>query len=136
MITQKRFWPFFGVFSGFLGVPQNYIFCSFKSVFWQFLCEKNGWKSRDPARRLVQLFFRLVHWNCLIFGTKVNLGNTYTLQVLNVFDQFLIPSNPPKKAKKMTFSRFFFRLVHRNCLIFGTKVNLGNTYILEVFILF
>ena len=33
LITQKRFWPFFGVFSGFLGVPQNYIFWSFKSVF-------------------------------------------------------------------------------------------------------
>ena len=53
LITQKRFWPFFGVFSGFLGVRQNYIFWSFKSVFWQFLCEKNGRKSRDPARRLV-----------------------------------------------------------------------------------
>ena len=51
-ITQKRFWPFFGVFSGFLGVPQNYIFWLFKSVFWQFLCEENGRKSRDPARRL------------------------------------------------------------------------------------
>ena len=40
-ITQKLFLPFFGVFYGFLGVPQNYIFWSFKSVFWQFLCEKN-----------------------------------------------------------------------------------------------
>ena len=53
LITQKWFWPFFGIFSGFLGVPQNYIFWSFNSVFWQFLCEKNGRKSRDPARRLV-----------------------------------------------------------------------------------
>ena len=33
LITQKQFWPCFGVFSGFLGVPQNYIFWSFKSVF-------------------------------------------------------------------------------------------------------
>ena len=53
LITQKRFWSFFGVFSGFLGVPQNYIIWSFKSVFLQFLCENNGRKSRDPARRLV-----------------------------------------------------------------------------------
>ena len=37
------------------------------------------------------IFFRLVHWNCLIFGSKVNLGNSYTLQVLKVFDQFFNP---------------------------------------------
>ena len=55
LITQKQFWPFFGVFSGFLVLPQNYIICLFKSVFWQFLCEKNGRKSRDPASRLVNL---------------------------------------------------------------------------------
>ena len=59
LITQKQFWPFFGVFSGFLGVSQNYIFWSFKSVFWQFLCEKNGRKSRDPARRLVPTFIQI-----------------------------------------------------------------------------
>ena len=53
LITQKQFWPFFGVFSGFLGVPQNYIIWLFKSVFWQFLCQKNGRTSRDPASRLV-----------------------------------------------------------------------------------
>ena len=53
LITQKQFWPCFGVFSGFLGVPQNYIYWSFKSVFWQFLSEKNGRKSRDSPRRLV-----------------------------------------------------------------------------------
>ena len=28
----------------------------FKSVFWQFLCEKNSRTSRDPASRLVQIF--------------------------------------------------------------------------------
>ena len=50
LITQNRFWPFFvWLFRG----PQNYIFWLFKSVFWQFLCEKNGRKSRDPARGLV-----------------------------------------------------------------------------------
>ena len=59
--------------------------------------------------RFFQLFFCLVHRNCLIFGTKVNLGNTYTLQVLKVFDQFLIPYNPRnplKKAKNEVFSTF------------------------------
>ena len=60
LITQKRFWPFFGVFSGFLGVPQHYIFWSFKSVFWQFLREKNGWKARDPAGGLVELIVNLL----------------------------------------------------------------------------
>ena len=67
LITQKRFWAFFGVFSGFLGVPQNYIIWLFKSVFWQFLCEKNGRKSRDPASRLVYLiiFVKLISLNFL-----------------------------------------------------------------------
>ena len=45
-------------------------------------------------RALVQLFFRLVHRNCLIFGTKVNLVNTYPLEILKCFDKFLITSNP------------------------------------------
>ena len=43
------FWCLVWLFRG----PQNYIFWLFKSVFWQFLCEKNGRKARDPARRLV-----------------------------------------------------------------------------------
>ena len=78
MITQKRFWPFFGVFSGFLGlfrVPQNYIIWLFKSVFWQFLFEKNGRKLRDPARRLVKHFFRqkfLFFFYLFIFLWKKN----------------------------------------------------------------
>ena len=71
LITQKQFWPFFGVFSGFLGVPQNYIIWLFKSVFWQFLCEKNGRKSRDPTRQLVDNFHGFVH-----FGQKlVKIGH-------------------------------------------------------------
>ena len=63
LITQKRFWPFFGVFSGFLGVPQNYIIWLFKSVFWQFLCQKNGRTSRDPASRLVGIIIPNISWN-------------------------------------------------------------------------
>ena len=62
LITQKLFWPFFGVFSGFLGVPQNYIIWLFKSVFWQFLCQKNGRTSRDPASRLVSDWFIGIVW--------------------------------------------------------------------------
>ena len=42
-----------------------------------------------------QLFSRLAHRNCLICGTKVNLDNTYTLEILKLFEKFLIPSNPP-----------------------------------------
>ena len=42
--------------------PQYYIFWLFKSVFWQFLCEKKGRKSRDLARRLVFLVSRRSRW--------------------------------------------------------------------------
>ena len=63
--------------------------------FWVIQNQKIGGPKRPPLTlgrvnllekglkmRFFQLFFRLVHWNCLIFGTKVNLGNTYTLQLL------------------------------------------------------
>ena len=39
----------------------------------------------------------------------------------------LISLNPLKMTKKWGF-RLFFRLDHRNCVIFGTKVNLGKAY--------
>ena len=99
LIIQKRFWPFFGVFSGFLGVPQNYIIWLFKSVFWQFLREKNGRKSRDLARPLVKLFSRSAHQNCLIFCSKVNLGNTYKFAIYILLGKFLIPLNPLKMTQ-------------------------------------
>ena len=35
----------------------------------------------------------------------------------------------------MRFFPLFFGLVHRNCPIFGTKVNLDNTYILAMLLL-
>ena len=57
-----------------------------------------------------QLFFRLVHRNCLIFGTKVDLGNIYTLTILKLFENFLIPSNPLlillKRLKNEVFPTF------------------------------
>ena len=59
--------------------------------------------------RFSQLFFRFVYRNCLIFGTKVNLDNTYPLEILKLFGKFLIPSNPLnplKKAWKLGFSHF------------------------------
>ena len=69
LITQNRFWPFFGILYGFLGGPQNYVFWLFKSVFWQFLCEKNGRKSRYPARRLVEFCSKKNRINiCQFFG--------------------------------------------------------------------
>ena len=49
--------------------------------------------------RFFPLFFRLVHQNCLIFGTKVNLDNTYTLAILKLFGKFLIPLNPLNNQK-------------------------------------
>ena len=59
--------------------------------------------------RFSRLFFRLVHQNCLSFGTSVNLGNTYILEVFILFEQFLIPYNPLyllKRAKQCGFSTF------------------------------
>ena len=43
--------------------------------------------------RFFPLFFGFVNQNFLIFGTKVNLDNTYTLAILKLFKKFLIPSN-------------------------------------------
>ena len=63
--------------------------------------------------RFSQLLFRLVHRNCLIFGTKVNLGNTYTLEIFIFFEQFLIPFIFFKRLNNSVF-RLFFRLV-QNC---------------------
>ena len=40
--------------------------------------------------RFFPLFFKLVHRNCLIFGTKVNLDNTYTLAILKSFGKILM----------------------------------------------
>ena len=46
--------------------------------------------------RFFPLFFTLVHRNCLVFGTIVNLDNTYTMAILKLFGRILIPSNPFK----------------------------------------
>ena len=49
----------------------------------------------NPLKNEVfRLFFGLVHQNCLIFGSKGNLDNTYTWVILKFFWKFLIPSNP------------------------------------------
>ena len=74
--------------------------------------------------RFSQLFFRFVHRNCLIFGTKVNLGNTYILDIFILFEQFLIPIIPLyllKKAKKCVFLNFSSDWVK---IVFSWKNNL------------
>ena len=79
--------------------------------------------------RFFPLFFGLILQNSQIFGIKFNLDNSYTWVILKLFGKVLILSNPPYPLKglKMRFFPLFFRSVHRNCLIFGTKVNLDNT---------
>ena len=106
-------------------------------LFGQFLIPSNPLLIllKRLKMRFFPLFFWLVHRNCLIFGTKVNLDNTYTFAILKLFEKYLIPSNPLLillKSLKIRFSPLFFWLVHRNCLIFGTKVNQDNTYTLEI----
>ena len=110
-------------------VPQNYIFWWFKSEFLQFICEKNGRKSRDPARRLVD--------------TKVNLGNSYTCFV-NLSSP-AIPINPLKNTKINSLVnnclhviqmsrdpalRACSRTTHRNFLIFCSKHSLCSRKII------
>ena len=71
---KNKAWSIVFEYSSIQALNNNLtIFWSFKSVFWQFLCEKNGRKWRNPRDGL----FRFVHGNCLIFGTKVDLDNTY-----------------------------------------------------------
>ena len=84
-------------------------------------------------------FLKLVHPDCLIFGTKVNLDHIYTLAIMKLFGKKLsplIPLNPIKKASKLGVFPLFFRLVERNCLIFETKVNVGNIYTFAILKLF
>ena len=74
--------------------------------------------------RFFPLFFRLVHRNCLIFGTKVILDNTYTLTMLKQFEKFLsplIPLNPLKNCQKCFFLYLLFRLGHLNFLFLVLK---------------
>ena len=42
--------------------------------------------------RFFQLFFRLVNWNCLIFGTKVSLG--LHIGIFEIVLKNFNPSNP------------------------------------------
>ena len=56
-----------------------------------------------------QVFSGLAHRNCLIFGTKVKLDNTYTLEILKLVGKFLIPLiplNPLKRLKNEGFPTF------------------------------
>ena len=103
MITQKQFWPFFGVFSGFLGVPQSYIFWLYKSVFWQFLCEKNGRKSRDPASRLVHIY--VCQYLILISHILTFVNSSYSTNHCNVVLLWQISSY---------WSVFFLNFVAKN----------------------
>ena len=63
-----------------------------------------------------------MHRNCLIFGTKVNVGNTYTLAIL-------------KRLKNEVFPTFH-QIGLSELSDFGNKVNLGNSYTLAIFKLF
>ena len=71
----------------------------------------------------------------IYFFSKVNLGKAYKLAIFIFLGKVLIPSNPFNPLKKVQNLGFllFFRLVHRNYPMFGTKVILGNTYTLEIF---
>ena len=45
----------------------------------------------------------MVHWNCPVFGTKVNIDNTYEFAILKLFGKILFPSNPLNPFKNQTF---------------------------------
>ena len=105
------FWYLVWLFRG----PQNYIFWLFKSVFWQFLCEKNGRKSRDPASRLVTILFAagktvgscetsrevfcfplfhkvrltFLRWTRCLFGLKCYWHHFWPINILALFESYL-----------------------------------------------
>ena len=81
----------------------------------------------------IQEIFRETQHRALV-GNKANLDNTY-MGNLKFFGKILIPLILLKRLKNEVFP-LLFRLVHRNCLLFGTKVNLGNTYPLAIYKLF
>ena len=86
----------------------------FKICLTCFLTPKKVEKGRTSPLALIllkrlknevfPLSFRLVQRSCLIFGTKVNLDNTYTLEILKSFGKILIPCNPLNLLKNQKFN--------------------------------
>ena len=62
---------------------------------------------------IIKMFFPpLVHRNCQIFGTKVNLcGTIWKKSPINLFNHI-------KNGQNKVFQHYF-TLVHQNCLMFG-----------------
>ena len=48
LITQNRFWPSFGILSGFLGGPQNYYFGCLSLYFDNFFARKTVGSRENP----------------------------------------------------------------------------------------
>ena len=74
LITQNRFWPFFGIFSGFLGVPRT-IYFSGLSLYLDYFFARKRLEVERPLQRV-------------LVGTKINVDNTYTLQILKFVMSF------------------------------------------------
>ena len=55
LITQKRFWPFFGVLSGFLGFPGTISFGSLSLDFDNFFGRKTVGSRETPRDGLLEL---------------------------------------------------------------------------------
>ena len=75
--------------------------------------------------RFFLLLFRLIHQICLIFGTKVNVGNFYTLEFLNLPD--LPIAAPIKVLNSASGTNFQLRSAAiQEGLSVGPSVRLSN----------
>ena len=62
LITQKRFWPSFGVFPGFLGFPRTICFGGLSLYFHNFFDRKRSEVESSPQRVLVFYLFILFYF--------------------------------------------------------------------------
>ena len=73
LITQKRFWPFFGVLSGFLGSPELYFMVVYVCILKISLQEKRSEveRPRETACSISIYLFLII-----IFGLSTKLLET------------------------------------------------------------
>ena len=63
LITQKRFWPFFLVFSGFLGDPSTIYFGGLSLYFDNFFARKTVGSRETPQDGLLIFNLSISHFN-------------------------------------------------------------------------
>ena len=94
--------------------------------------QNTKWPFFTKNHKKVGIFFEPVHPIFLKLGSQVERGQASEMFQADFLIKPLIPLIPLNPLKNQVFP-LFFRLVHQNCPIFGTNVNLDNTYLLAMF---